>query len=86
MAGEPDPIAVVGMAFEFPQDATSESAFWQMLHDGRSAHTEFPRDRLNIGAYFHPDSDRPGTVSVSYDTLTGSNKLSSRFLYGVETF
>ena len=63
MDGELDPIAIVGMAFEFPQEATSESAFWQILQDGRSTRTDFPADRLNIDSYFHPDSDRPGTVS-----------------------
>lgn len=60
--GQPEPLAIIGMAFEFPQEATSEDAFWQMLCEGRSASTEFPPDRLNINAFYHPDQDRPSTV------------------------
>ncbi|KAL2759081.1 hypothetical protein ACRALDRAFT_1040872 [Sodiomyces alcalophilus JCM 7366] len=52
------------MAFEFPQEATSEDAFWQMLCEGRSASTEFPPDRLNINAFYHPDQDRPSTIPL----------------------
>ncbi|PZD41177.1 Polyketide synthase modules protein [Pyrenophora tritici-repentis] len=58
------PIAIIGLAFKFPQDATSEAAFWQMLCEGRSASTEFPRDRLNIDAYYHPDEARPSTIPL----------------------
>lgn len=61
----PIPIAIVGLAFEFPQEATSEESFWQMLSEGRSASTEFPRDRLNIDAFYHPDVSRTASVSAS---------------------
>ncbi|KAK5996308.1 Reducing polyketide synthase pksF [Cladobotryum mycophilum] len=59
-----EPLAVIGLAFEFPQDATSEESFWQMICDGRSASTEFPRSRLNIDALYHPDEDRPSSIPV----------------------
>jgi hypothetical protein len=64
---EPDklePIAVIGLAVKFPQDATSQESFWQMLLDGRSAMTEVPKNRMNIDAYYHPDKDHVGTVSI----------------------
>ncbi|KAI1579032.1 Polyketide synthase module, partial [Pyrenophora tritici-repentis] len=64
MAENLQPIAIIGLAFKFPQDATSEAAFWQMLCEGRSASTEFPRDRLNIDAYYHPDEARPSTIPL----------------------
>ena len=57
-----EPIAVVGFALQFPQGATSPEAFWQMLSEGRNAATEFPRDRLNIDAFYHPDASRHNTV------------------------
>lgn len=60
---ELEPLAIVGLAFEFPQDATSEDAFWQMIESGRSASTDFPSSRLNIDAFYHPDEDRPSSVS-----------------------
>ncbi|KAH7400554.1 lovastatin nonaketide synthase [Phaeosphaeria sp. MPI-PUGE-AT-0046c] len=64
MAEELQPIAIIGLAFKFPQDTTSEAAFWQMLCEGRSASTEFPPDRLNIDAYYHPDESRPSTIPL----------------------
>jgi acyl transferase domain-containing protein len=60
-----DPIAIIGMAFEFPQGATSVESFWQMISEGRSASTEFPSDRLNIDAFYHPDENRPSSVRSS---------------------
>ena len=57
------PLAIIGLAFEFPQEATSVEAFWKMLCEGRSATTEFPRERLNINAFYHPDDSRPSSVS-----------------------
>ncbi|PQE15785.1 polyketide synthase protein [Rutstroemia sp. NJR-2017a BBW] len=58
------PCAIVGLAFEFPQDATSVEAFWQMLCGGRSASTEFPTNRLNIDAFYHPDDNRPSSIPL----------------------
>ena len=56
-------IAVVGFSIKFPQDSTSPQDFWQVLVEGRSAMTEFPKDRLNIDAFYHPDTSRHDTVS-----------------------
>lgn len=61
---DPMPIAIIGLAFEFPQEATTVDSFWQMLSSGRSASTEFPPDRLNINAFYHPDQDRPSTLPL----------------------
>lgn len=61
-----EPIAVVGMALKFPQDATTAESFWQMLLDGRSAMTEVPKDRWNIDAFYHPNPDRYDTVSITH--------------------
>lgn len=63
--GRDIPIAIIGLAFEFPQGATSVESFWQMISEGRSASTEFPSDRLNIDAFYHPDENRPSSVRYS---------------------
>ncbi|OJJ75778.1 hypothetical protein ASPBRDRAFT_38078 [Aspergillus brasiliensis CBS 101740] len=60
----PVPLAIVGFAFEFPQDATSSERFWEMICQGRSASTDFPKDRMNIEAFYHPSKDRPSNLSV----------------------
>ncbi|RYP82307.1 hypothetical protein DL769_001709 [Monosporascus sp. CRB-8-3] len=58
------PLAIIGIAFEFPQEATSIDGFWKMVCDGRSATSEFPADRFNIDAFYHPDGDRPSSIPV----------------------
>ena len=57
-----EPLAVVGMAFKFPQEASSAGNFWKMLLSKQCAMTEWPADRLNIDAFYHPDASRPDTV------------------------
>ena len=57
-----EPIAVVGFSIKFPQDATSHESFWKMLMEKRCSMTEWPQDRLNLDAFYHPDSSRPDTV------------------------
>lgn len=60
-----DPIAIVGFSLKFPQDATSPEAFWKMMLEKRCAMTEWPKDRLNLEAFYHPDGNRPDTVMTS---------------------
>ena len=59
------PIAVIGMASRFPQDATSPEKFWKMLMDGRSARTEVPKERYNVDSHYRSDSSLPETVNIS---------------------
>ena len=57
-----EPIAVIGLDLKLPQDAATPEGFFEMLMQGRSALTEVPKDRYNLDAFYHPDSDRAGTV------------------------
>lgn len=58
------PVAIVGMACRFPEDATSPQAFYDMLSNGRSAWGEVPKNRYNIDSYWHPNRERIGTTSA----------------------
>ncbi|KAL4954233.1 hypothetical protein BDW69DRAFT_183680 [Aspergillus filifer] len=58
------PLAIVGLSLKFPQDAMSPESFWDMIVQGRCAATEFPSDRLNIDAHYHPDPNRLDSLSV----------------------
>ena len=58
------PVAVVGMACRFPDDATSPSAFYDLLANGRSAWSEVPQNRFNIDSYYHPSNNRIGTTNT----------------------
>lgn len=68
------PLAIVGMAFEFPDDAVSAEGFWNMLQAGRSASKEFPPDRIHIDAYYHPDGTRPSSVRFCYPNQNGEQQ------------
>lgn len=57
-----EPVAVIGYSLKFPQDAVSADSFWKMLIEKRCAMTEFPKDRINLNAFYHPDADRSDTV------------------------
>ena len=57
-----EPIAVIGFSSKFPQKGSTPEAFWEMLMSKKCAMTEWPEDRLNVNAFYHPDSSRPDTV------------------------
>jgi hypothetical protein len=58
-----EPIAIVGMATRFPQDATTTENLWTFLLKGRNAHTSFPKERIDADGHYHPDPEHGGTVS-----------------------
>lgn len=55
-----EPVAVVGLSFGFPGEATSSDEFWELLMTGRGTATEFPNNRMNISSMYHPDQGRRG--------------------------
>ena len=59
-----EPIAIIGYALEFPQDATSAEAFWNVMIRGVSTSTEIPPDRFSREGFYHPDSNKIGSVSL----------------------
>ncbi|KAE8377420.1 hypothetical protein BDV26DRAFT_215055 [Aspergillus bertholletiae] len=62
------PLAIVGISLKFPGDAVTPDDFWKMLLEGRNTASEFPPDRLNINAHYHPDRER-----LSHLSLRGGN-------------
>jgi acyl transferase domain-containing protein len=56
------PIAVVGIGFRGPGDATDVEKFWKMICEAREARTLVPKEKWNNEAFYHPDSNRNGTV------------------------
>jgi acyl transferase domain-containing protein len=59
-----EPIAIIGMAAKFPQEADSVENLWKFLLQGRSAHTPFPQHRINADGHYHVDSEHGGTVRL----------------------
>ena len=65
-ARQREPIAIVGMGCRFPGSADSPSAYWSLLHEGRSAITTVPTARWDHAPYFDASSTRTGTTYAQH--------------------
>ncbi|RFU27072.1 hypothetical protein B7463_g9261, partial [Scytalidium lignicola] len=63
IATVPEPMAVIGIACKFPQEAEDPEKFWKLMLEGRSAMTEFPKEKFNIDAHYHPDPAHGSSMS-----------------------
>ncbi|KAL8971946.1 MAG: hypothetical protein Q9183_000809 [Haloplaca sp. 2 TL-2023] len=57
-----EPLAVVGLSFKFPEDATTPEAFFQMMMEKRCVMKEWPSDRVNVEAFYSPTNDSVDTI------------------------
>ena len=48
----PEPIAIIGLSFKLPQEATDESNFWKVLSERKNLSTEWPKDRFTMDSLF----------------------------------
>ena len=62
--GPVEALAVIGFSARLPGDAISAEAFWNMLSERRTAHGLIPEDRFHAKAFYHPNPDRTGSVSI----------------------
>ncbi|CAG8364717.1 unnamed protein product [Penicillium salamii] len=60
------PIAVVGMSFRGPGDATDAEGLLRMVAEGRESRSPIPKEKWNHEAFYHPDSSRHGAHNVEY--------------------
>ena len=67
------PIASVGFGCRFPGDVTNGEKLWDMLVQKKSARGEVPQDRFNVDAFYNPDGDRYGTVSLLQSSINSSS-------------
>lgn len=61
------PLAVVGMAFRGPGDASNVDNLYRLLAEAREAWSPIPESRWRKDAFYHPDPARNGTVSKWLD-------------------
>ncbi|OBT45611.1 Type I Iterative Polyketide synthase (PKS) [Pseudogymnoascus sp. WSF 3629] len=70
-------IAIIGMSCRFPGDATNPEKLWELCSQARDAWSEFPADRFNASAFYHPNIERNGVVwpssGIPLEGLNGSN-------------
>nr|A0A348HAX6.1 RecName: Full=Highly reducing polyketide synthase phiA; Short=HR-PKS phiA; AltName: Full=Phomoidride biosynthesis cluster protein A [fungal sp. ATCC 74256]BBG28498.1 putative polyketide synthase [fungal sp. ATCC 74256] len=60
------PIAVVGMSFRGPGDATNVENLLKMVAEGRESRSKIPKHKWNHEAFYHPDPSRYGSHNVEY--------------------
>lgn len=58
------PVAVIGMACQFPGGVGSPEEFWSLLSEGRSGWSEVPADRWNAEAFYNPDGDAKESLNT----------------------
>ncbi|OGE53444.1 hypothetical protein PENARI_c008G05255 [Penicillium arizonense] len=59
-----EPIAIVGLANRFPQQASTTEGLWELLLESRSTWSPIPKERFNSDAFYHPDPEHGGTFHV----------------------
>jgi phthiocerol/phenolphthiocerol synthesis type-I polyketide synthase C len=75
-----DPIAIVGMAFRFPGDASDEQSFWQALKEGRDLVTQVDAARWAVDELQHPNRSEPGrSVTFSAGVLSRIEEFDAAF-------
>lgn len=62
--GEMDHIAIVGLASRYAGEFTDTEKLWEGLLQARCAVTPIPKSRFNADAFYHPDPEHRGTVSL----------------------
>ncbi|KAF4302629.1 putative isochorismatase hydrolase protein [Botryosphaeria dothidea] len=59
----PDDVAIIGLAFRGPGDASSPGRLWDMLVEGRSAFSSVPQNKWSHQGHYHPSAARGGGYS-----------------------
>ncbi|KAF1951254.1 reducing type I polyketide synthase [Byssothecium circinans] len=57
-----EPIAIIGLSFRFPQGATDDESFWNILNNRICTSTDFPKDRINVDAFYNPNPKKQNTI------------------------
>ncbi|CAG7938877.1 unnamed protein product [Penicillium olsonii] len=62
----PKPLAIVGMSCRLPGDVASLEDFWELLTNSKDGYREFPRERFNWEAFYHPNEARKDAIHVKH--------------------
>ncbi|PKX88903.1 type I polyketide synthase [Aspergillus novofumigatus IBT 16806] len=63
-ASKCEPIAIIGMGCRLPGGIASPQDLWNFLVEGRSGQCDVPPSRWNIDGFYHPNSNRPGSMNT----------------------
>ncbi|KAI1146902.1 hypothetical protein F4825DRAFT_456023 [Nemania diffusa] len=59
-----EPVAIVGMGCRWPGGVRDGSQFWEFLCNKTDGWKSFEHPRFSSHAFYHPDSNRPGSMSM----------------------
>jgi malonyl CoA-acyl carrier protein transacylase len=83
LGAKTEPIAIIGMGCRFPGGANDPEMFWQLLHQGKDAIAEVPRDRWDINAYYDPDPDAPAKMNTRYGGFVNNPQEFDPYFFGI---
>ncbi|KAI0115438.1 hypothetical protein GGR51DRAFT_546261 [Nemania sp. FL0031] len=59
-----EPVAIVGIGCRWPGGVRDGSQFWEFLRNKTNGWKYFEQPRFSSHAFYHPDSSRPGSMSM----------------------
>lgn len=71
-----EPIAIIGMALQFPGEAINTEYFWKTMLEGRNLSRSIPKSRMNASSFYHPDNSRGDTVSLRHPLISLKGRIS----------
>jgi acyl transferase domain-containing protein len=75
-----DAIAIIGMSFHYPGNATNAHSFWEILFSGKDTISEVPSTRFDINRFYDPSRKKEGkTVSRWGGFLEGIDLFDAPF-------
>ncbi|GME44030.1 beta-ketoacyl synthase [Neofusicoccum parvum] len=75
----PDDVAIIGLAFRGPGDASSPARLWDLLVDGRSAFSSVPKNKWSHEGHQHPSTARGGSAAANGGHFLDPAQDGSRF-------
>ncbi|MDO7688837.1 MAG: polyketide synthase, partial [Pirellulales bacterium] len=81
-AASSDPIAIVGMACNFP-GAPSLNDYWGLIKAGRNETRVVPDDRWSVDAFYDPNPDQPGRTAAKWACLVNDVDYFDPAFFGI---
>ncbi|KAH6653120.1 hypothetical protein BKA67DRAFT_637287 [Truncatella angustata] len=83
-ANQHEPVAIVGMGCRWPGGVSNSPELWDFLMERYDGLQEFDKPRYSAEGFYHPNTDRPGTMAMRSAFLTeGDARLFDYTFFGM---